>query len=331
VTAVVERIKQCVDEDGGCLPLRICEPPPIPGREDTRPSEDRASFCDEKAAQLLRQCWRESPEERPPMRSIERAVERIHGEALRAEERELAIQGMARTEMGDRSSYVSNDVREINVEADIELHELCGVNTSRPCIYETSCMAEEVCVTMWCVQAGQFGEVYRGLWAGTEVALKRLHRQDLSKDLLDQMKSEIQVLQRLHHPNIVMLMGMCLAPPWVSIITEFLGKPGRDNGTGKVAYVSSIDQLLHDTKVPMPPQRIKNLLSDICKGMAYLHGFSPPILHRDLKPANLLITSKLDVRVSFHSVFSHPFSTLPLGLQVPASPVASRGFAVGGA
>ena len=43
--------------------------------------------------------------------------------------------------------------------ADVERHELCGT--------------------------GGFGEVFRGIWAGTEVAVKRLHRQDLSKELLD--------------------------------------------------------------------------------------------------------------------------------------------------
>lgn len=56
---------------------------------------------------------------------------------------------------------------------------------------------QEVCGT------GSFGEVHRGLWAGTEVAVKRLHRQDWSTELLDEMRQEISVLQRLHHPNVV--------------------------------------------------------------------------------------------------------------------------------
>ena len=123
--------------------------------------------------------------------------------------------------------------------ADVERHELCGT--------------------------GGFGEVFRGIWAGTEVAVKRLHRQDLSKELLDEMKAEIEVLQKLHHPNIVILMGIGLKPPWVSIVTEFLGKPGK-GPDGQVTYVSSIDQLLHDTKVPMSSQRIKSICLDVCKG-----------------------------------------------------------------
>lgn len=62
-------------------------------------------------------------------------------------------------------------------------------------------------------------------------------------------------------------------------------------------YISSIEQVLHDTKVPLKTEKIKELLKDVCRGMAYLHGFSPPILHRDLKPANLLVTKTLQVKI----------------------------------
>jgi serine/threonine protein kinase len=51
------------------------------------------------------------------------------------------------------------------------------------------------------------------------------------------------------------------------------------------------------TKVPLKAQKIKDLLKDVCRGMAYLHGFEPPILHRDLKPANLLVTKSLQVKI----------------------------------
>lgn len=31
------------------------------------------------------------------------------------------------------------------------------------------------------------------------------------------------------------------------------------------------------------------MAQDVSRGMAYLHGFSPPILHRDIKSTNLLV------------------------------------------
>jgi hypothetical protein len=255
----------------GKLPLQIVDPPPPPGREDTRPAEDRACFCSASTASWLVKCWDGTPEERPPIERVERAME---AEVGRAREEEARLKAAAKqAAMNGYDKYVSHDVREVDVEKEIERHDLVG--------------------------SGAFGEVYRGLWAGTEIALKRLRRQDLTPELLDEMRSEIQVLQKLHHPNIVILMGICLKPPWVSIITEFVGKAGHpDADTGAIVYISSIDQLLHETTVPMTNKRIKSMTTDVCKGMAYLHGFQPPILHRDLKPANLLITAKLDVKIA---------------------------------
>ena len=141
--------------------------------------------------------------------------------------------------------------------------------------------------------------------------------QDLNQKLLDEIKGEVQVcspvdslcfllgtahcavqvLQRLHHPNIVMLMGMCTKPPNVSIITEFLGKASKPDADGKVQFINSIEQVLHETSVVLQPPKMREILKDVCRGMAYLNGFKPPILHRDLKPANLLVTKTLQVKI----------------------------------
>lgn len=200
--AVAEHVLKSCDE--GVLPLKLCAPPPESGREDTRPEAERRSFCRAKTADLLHECWHIDPGSRPVFADIVESVSQIKVAHMRAEEEARSLRRAARereqTEggMADTSSYVSNETRTINVATDIEMLELTG--------------------------RGGFGEVYRGLWAGTEVAVKLLHNQDISQKLLNEMKSEVQVLQRLHHPNIVMLMGMCTKPPHVSIITEFLGR-----------------------------------------------------------------------------------------------------------
>jgi serine/threonine protein kinase len=221
-TAVVQHIlKACDDEE---LPLDLSAPPPDPGREDSRPEEERSTFCRESTADLLQQCWQQEPEARPVFSDIIDSMSRIRIEAIRTEEEARAARRAkkerARTEAGglaDTSSYVSHQTRTIDVATDIEMLDLTG--------------------------SGGFGKVYRGLWAGTEVAVKLLHNQDMSKKLLDEMKAEVQVLQQLHHPNIVMLMGMCTKPPNVSIITEFLGKAGKPDANGKVTYINSLEQV----------------------------------------------------------------------------------------
>ena len=57
------------------------------------------------------------------------------------------------------------------------------------------------------MRAGSFGEVFRGIWRGTEVAVKLLLEQDLSPDNMDDFCNEISLLSRLRHPN-----GACAAP-----------------------------------------------------------------------------------------------------------------------
>ncbi|KAG6423396.1 hypothetical protein SASPL_113791 [Salvia splendens] len=69
---------------------------------------------------------------------------------------------------------------------------------------------------------GSYGEVYRAEWNGTEVAVKRFMKQDISGDALAQFKCEIEIMLRLRHPNVVLFMGAVTRPPHMSILTEFL-------------------------------------------------------------------------------------------------------------
>ncbi|KAG6488731.1 hypothetical protein ZIOFF_049980 [Zingiber officinale] len=69
---------------------------------------------------------------------------------------------------------------------------------------------------------GSFGEVYHGDWHGTEVAVKRFLHQDISSDALEEFISEVRIMKRLRHPNVVLFMGAVTCVPNLSIVTEFL-------------------------------------------------------------------------------------------------------------
>ena len=60
---------------------------------------------------------------------------------------------------------------------------------------------------------GSYGEVHRGLWRGTEVAVKRFLDQDLSQHLMREFETEVDLMRRLRHPNVILLMGAVTKTP----------------------------------------------------------------------------------------------------------------------
>ena len=133
---------------------------------------------------------------------------------------------------------------------------------------------------------GSYGEVYRGIWRGTEVAVKRLLDQDVSPELIAEFKGEVAIMKRLRHPNIVLFMGAVTKPPNLAIVTEFIPR-------------GSLFKMLHRSpKSPPDERRRLRMAVDIAKGMHYLHSCEPPIVHRDLKSPNLLVDRDWSVKVT---------------------------------
>ena len=58
------------------------------------------------------------------------------------------------------------------------------------------------------VDGGSYGKVYKGiLWDGTVVAIKRAEEGSLQGE--KEFLTEIELLSRLHHRNLVSLVGYC--------------------------------------------------------------------------------------------------------------------------
>ncbi|CAI9113657.1 OLC1v1014300C1 [Oldenlandia corymbosa var. corymbosa] len=131
---------------------------------------------------------------------------------------------------------------------------------------------------------GSYGEVYRADWHGTEVAVKKFLDQDLAGESLEEFKSEIRIMKRLRHPNVVLFMGAVTRPPNLSIVTEFLPR-------------GSLYRLLHRPNNQLDERRRLRMALDAARGMNYLHNCSPVIVHRDLKSPNLLVDKNWVVKV----------------------------------
>eukprot|EP01047_Picozoa_sp_COSAG01_P024290 COSAG01_NODE_1497_length_10121_cov_74.291359_9_plen_342_part_00 len=66
---------------------------------------------------------------------------------------------------------------------------------------------------------GSFGEVHKCHWRGTTIAVKVLTDQALSEETLTEFRTEVNMMNKVRHPNVVLLMGICSTPPHLSIIT----------------------------------------------------------------------------------------------------------------
>eukprot|EP00887_Chlorella_sp_A99_P000196 scaffold13.g196.t1 len=132
---------------------------------------------------------------------------------------------------------------------------------------------------------GSYGEVYRAQWRQTEVAVKRFLDQEVSPKVLEEFRTEVSIMKKLRHPNIVQFIGAVTQPPSLSIVTQFVPR-------------GSLFKLLHRTPSFNPDERRRlQMALDIARGMNYLHTCRPPIIHRDLKSPNLLVDKDLTVKV----------------------------------
>ncbi|XP_007017104.2 PREDICTED: probable LRR receptor-like serine/threonine-protein kinase At1g06840 [Theobroma cacao] len=136
------------------------------------------------------------------------------------------------------------------------------------------------------VGQGGYGKVYRGNLAdGMVVAIKRAQEGSLQGE--KEFLTEIQLLSRLHHRNLVSLIGYCDEEGEQMLVYEFMS-----NGTLR-------DHLSAKSKEPLSfAMRLRVSLGS-AKGILYLHTEAdPPIFHRDIKASNILLDSKFTAKVA---------------------------------
>ncbi|CAJ1970784.1 unnamed protein product [Sphenostylis stenocarpa] len=133
---------------------------------------------------------------------------------------------------------------------------------------------------------GGYGSVFKGLLPdGTVVAIKRAQEGSLQGER--EFLTEIELLSRLHHRNLVSLIGYCDEEGEQMLVYEYM-----PNGTLK-DHLSA-----HSEKTLTFSMRMKIALGS-AKGLLYLHNeVDPPIFHRDVKASNILLDSKFTAKVA---------------------------------
>ncbi|KAG2672788.1 hypothetical protein I3760_13G059500 [Carya illinoinensis] len=136
------------------------------------------------------------------------------------------------------------------------------------------------------VGEGGYGKVYKGILAdGTVVAIKRAQEGSLQGER--EFLTEIELLSRLHHRNLVSLIGYCDEEFEQMLVYEFMS-----NGTLR-------DHLSAKCKEPLSFAMRLRIALGSAKGILYLHTEAdPPIFHRDIKASNILLDSKYTAKVA---------------------------------
>ncbi|KDP45677.1 hypothetical protein JCGZ_17284 [Jatropha curcas] len=136
------------------------------------------------------------------------------------------------------------------------------------------------------VGQGGYGKVYKGILAdGTLVAIKRAQEHSLQGE--KEFLTEIELLSRLHHRNLVSLTGYCDEEGEQMLVYEFM-----PNGTLR-------DHLSAKSKEPLSFAMRLRIALGSAKGISYLHTeANPPIFHRDIKASNILLDSSFNAKVA---------------------------------
>ena len=131
---------------------------------------------------------------------------------------------------------------------------------------------------------GAFGTVFKGSRSNTFIAVKRLD--NMVEDREREFQTEMRAIGRIHHKNLVRLLGFCDDGSHKLLVYEYMS-----NG-------SLADLIFRPESCPSWDERVRITL-DIARGILYLHeDCETQIIHCDIKPQNILMDASYTAKLS---------------------------------
>ncbi|KAL0302083.1 UNVERIFIED_CONTAM: Calcium/calmodulin-regulated receptor-like kinase [Sesamum radiatum] len=133
---------------------------------------------------------------------------------------------------------------------------------------------------------GAYGPVYKAqMSSGETVAVKVLGTD--SKQGEKEFQTEVMLLGRLHHRNLVNLVGYCAEKNQHMLIYVYMSR----GSLASHLYNENLDPLNWTLRV--------QIALDVARGLEYLHdGAVPSVIHRDIKSSNILLDHSMRARVA---------------------------------
>ncbi|PIN25052.1 Serine/threonine protein kinase [Handroanthus impetiginosus] len=135
------------------------------------------------------------------------------------------------------------------------------------------------------IGSGGFGTVYKGtLQDGADVAVKKITC--LGSQGKKEFLTEIAVIGKIHHVNLVRLKGFCASRGQRFLVYEYMN-------------CGSLDHTLFQSEPILEWNERFEIAVGTARGLAYLHsGCDHKIIHCDVKPENILLHDKSQVKIS---------------------------------
>ena len=99
-------------------------------------------------------------------------------------------------------------------------------------------------------------------------------------------RREIEIMYRVHHPNVVKLFGHFEDNKYCYFIMEYI--PG-----------GNVYNLVPKNGIKtVPTKTIVSIMKDVISAVYFLHHMSPPIIHRDIKPENVVLDQNMRAKLT---------------------------------
>ncbi|KAM1307382.1 hypothetical protein ACFX2H_009640 [Malus domestica] len=150
------------------------------------------------------------------------------------------------------------------------------------------------------IGSGSFSVVWhaRHRVHGTEVAIKEIATGRLNKKLQESLLSEIFIMKKIDHPNIIRLHDIIEVPGKINLVLEYC------RGGDLFMYIQRHGKV--------PEALAKHFMQQLVAGLQMLRDNN--LIHRDLKPQNLLLSTNDNNSVLKIADFGFARSLQPRGL-----------------